>query len=149
MASHVYSQRSRARVCQPLDREPLAMDHVTKRVSSCYRPMSQGLVERCNQAIQRMLLKVVKHSDQRDWDEFVEEALYCYATSRQESSRVTPFESMFLRSPLPESQKPNVEGIAETRRRIWRAAKIGSRCCFSMNDVLGAKDHKCRMRGLR
>ena len=66
------------------------------RITSAYHPQSNGLVERMNQTLQNVLLKVVnEHQD--NWDDLLDPALFSIRTSRQKSTKYTPFELMFNR----------------------------------------------------
>ena len=57
---------------------------------------SNGLDERFNQTLQRMLVKAI--TGQKDlWDEFIDSAVFAYNTSYHESSCYAPFEVMFGR----------------------------------------------------
>ena len=65
-------------------------------MTSAYHPQSNGLVERLNQTIQSILLKVV-NDHQNNWDELLDPVLFAIRTSRQKSTKYTPFEIMFNR----------------------------------------------------
>ncbi|KAL5500624.1 hypothetical protein EMCRGX_G012215 [Ephydatia muelleri] len=57
---------------------------------------SNGLDERYNQTLQRMLSKAVMgHKDM--WDQFIDSSVFAYNTSTHESTHYTPFEVMFGR----------------------------------------------------
>jgi len=71
----------------------LKTDH---RISSAYHPQTNGLVERFNQTLQRSLVKVV-NENQDDWDEYLDGVLFAYRTSKQKSTKFTPFEIMYCR----------------------------------------------------
>ncbi len=71
----------------------IGTDH---RMTSAYHPQSNGLVERLNQTVQNILLKLVNHH-QNNWDELLDPALFAIRTSRQKSTKYTPFEVMFNR----------------------------------------------------
>lgn len=66
------------------------------RVTSAYHPQSNGLVERLNQTLQNVLLKLV-NDHQNNWDDLLHPALFAIRTSRQKSTKYTPFELMFNR----------------------------------------------------
>ena len=61
-------------------------------MTSAYHPQSNGLVERLNQTIQSILLKVV-NDHQNNWDELLDPVLFAIRTS----TKYTPFEIMFNR----------------------------------------------------
>ena len=66
------------------------------RISTAYHPQTNGLVERFNQTLQRSLVKLV-NKNQDDWDEYIDGVLFAYRTSRQKSTKFTPFEIMYCR----------------------------------------------------
>ena len=69
---------------------------IKHKVTSAYHPQCNGLVERCNQTLQRPLLKLVSEK-QNDWDMLLDEVLFAYRISVHKSTDVTPFELMFCR----------------------------------------------------
>lgn len=66
------------------------------RVSTAYHPQTNGLVERFNQTLQRSLVKLV-NEQQNNWDDYIDGVLFAYRTSKQKSSKITPFELMYCR----------------------------------------------------
>lgn len=76
----------------------VTMTKGSHRISTAYHPESQGLVERFNQTLQKMLVKTCS-SGQDDWDEYLDEMLFAYRTVPQKSSKMSPFEVMFGRQP--------------------------------------------------
>ena len=68
------------------------------RISSAYHPQSNGLDERLNQTLTRALVKFV-NDNQDDWDAHIKSILYAYRTSKNDSTKFTPFELMFGRYP--------------------------------------------------
>ena len=57
---------------------------------------SNGLDERFNQTLQRMLVKAITGQKEL-WDEFIYSTVFAYNTSCHESSGYAPFEVMFGR----------------------------------------------------
>ncbi len=68
-------------------------------VTSAYHPQSNGLCERMNQTLERGLLKLV-NEQQNDWDDYLDPVLFAYRTSRQKSTKYSPFEMAFGRYSL-------------------------------------------------
>jgi transposase InsO family protein len=64
------------------------------RISTAYHPQTNGLVERFNQTIQQMILKIC-NEDQNDWDIFLPELLFSYRTMVHKTTKQTPFSVMF------------------------------------------------------
>lgn len=71
----------------------IGTDH---RITSAYHPQSNGLIERMNQTLQNTLLKIVR-DNQSNWDDLLDPALFAIRTSRQKSTKFTPFQMMFGR----------------------------------------------------
>ena len=69
------------------------------RISSAYHPQSNGLDERMNQTLTRALVKFV-NENQDDWDVHIKSILFAYRTSKNDSTKFTPFELMFGRAPV-------------------------------------------------
>ena len=69
------------------------------RISSAYHPQSNGLDERLNQTLTRALVKFV-NDNQDDWDVHIKSVLFAYQTSKNDSTKFTPFELMFGRAPV-------------------------------------------------
>ncbi|XP_061180218.1 uncharacterized protein LOC133188744 [Saccostrea echinata] len=67
-----------------------------QRISSAYHPETNGLVERFNQTIQKMLFKSA-NEDHSNWDECIDEALFSYRTQPQKSTKFSPFQIMYGR----------------------------------------------------
>ena len=79
-----------------INQELFRLTNTHHKVTSAYHPQSNGLVERFNQTLQRMLVKQV-NLEQNDWDLHIDGALFAYRTSVQKSTKLTPFEIMFCR----------------------------------------------------
>ncbi|XDV25539.1 hypothetical protein PO909_029445 [Leuciscus waleckii] len=71
---------------------------VKQCVTSAYHPQSNGQDERTNQTIKRALSKYCNDM-QNDWDEKLEDVVHAINTSKQGSTKYTPFFLMFNRHP--------------------------------------------------
>ena len=67
-------------------------------ISTAYHPQTNGLDERFNQTLQRSLLKLV-HEDESKWDRYLDSVLFAYRTSKQASTKYSPFYLMYGREP--------------------------------------------------
>lgn len=67
-------------------------------ISTAYHPQTNGLDERFNQTLQRGLLKMVD-DQQNEWDKFLDLVFFAYRTSKQASSRFSPFFLLYGREP--------------------------------------------------
>ena len=65
-------------------------------ITSAYHPQSNGLDERFNQTLKVQLQKMV-NEHQNNWDDLLDNILFAYRTSRQASTKCTPFLLMFGR----------------------------------------------------
>ena len=66
------------------------------KITSAYHPQSNGLDERLNQTLKSKLQQLVnEHMD--DWDELIDNILFAYRSSRQDSTKCTPFLLMYGR----------------------------------------------------
>ncbi|XP_066518865.1 uncharacterized protein [Hoplias malabaricus] len=77
--------------------------------TSVYHPQTDGLVERCNQTLKRMLKKVVAQ-DGRDWDLLVPYVLFAVREVPQASTGFSPFELLYSRRP---------RGLLDVVREAW------------------------------
>ena len=69
---------------------------IKHQLTTAYHPLANGLDERYNQTLVNSLANFAQ--DKREtWDENVCEVVYSYNTAVQESTKHTPFESMFGR----------------------------------------------------
>lgn len=66
------------------------------KISSAYHPQSQGKVEKQNGTLKTMLSKLVNDSA-TDWDLLLPPVLLAYRSSKQSSSKLSPYEIMFGR----------------------------------------------------
>jgi transposase InsO family protein len=76
-----------------LIREVTSAVDTHKIESTAYRPQTNGLVERFNKTLAKMLSFYVK-DNQSDWDRHIQKVLFAYNTSSQRSTKKTPFEMM-------------------------------------------------------
>ena len=66
------------------------------KITSAYHPQSNGLDERLNQTLKSKFQKLVnEHMD--DWDELIDNILFAYRSSHQDSTKCTPFLLMYGR----------------------------------------------------
>src|SRR5438477_2397672 len=78
----------------------LGIKHIS---SSCYRPETNGLVERMNGTIKKLLKTCLVGKDIREWDQILPLILFSIRASKQASTGFSPFELMFgyqIRGPL-------------------------------------------------
>ena len=61
------------------------------------RPKSDGMVERANHTIEKMLSCFVSEN-QKDWDEYILLLMMAYRAAEHETTKVSPYEMMFGRS---------------------------------------------------
>ena len=67
---------------------------IKHQLITAYHPQANGLDERYNQTLANSLAKYAQYK-RETWDENVGEVVYSYNTAVQESTKHTPFESMF------------------------------------------------------
>ena len=71
--------------------------NVEHRISSPYHPQTNGLDERMNQTLIHALMKLSKSN--KEWDHYIDAALYAYRIGIQDSSRFSPFFLLYNRHP--------------------------------------------------
>ena len=103
--------------------ELYAIFGVTRRVTTPYRPQSNGQIERMFRTV-RPALAMICNRVPRRWDEYLSYAAFSYNTSYHAAINSTPYYLMFGRKPNP---LPAHYGIAEeednkTRLRKWKIA---------------------------
>ena len=64
------------------------------KITSAYNPKSNGLDERFNQMLKSNLQKLV-HDHQDDWDDLLDNILFAYRSSHQDSTKCSPFLLMY------------------------------------------------------
>ncbi|MCO5585870.1 hypothetical protein L7F22_039803 [Adiantum nelumboides] len=68
--------------------------HILHRHSTPYYPQSNGLVEKANSVIARIIRKMVKNKTKL-WDDFLDGALWAYRTTYREATEFTPFHLVY------------------------------------------------------
>ena len=69
---------------------------ISRRLTSAYKPQSNGAVERLNRSVIAVLRKLTSNSPQK-WYEWVDFVLMCIRTAVHRSSGFSPFQLMFGR----------------------------------------------------
>jgi hypothetical protein len=106
------------------------------KMSTSFRPQTDGQTERVNLVIQQFLKNYVA-ADQQVWVDHLELAEFCYNNSEQSATRSTSFQMVTGKSPIvpmtwaAQGQPPNdaseevpmVTQLDEERRRLWEVAK--------------------------
>jgi len=106
------------------------------KMSTSFRPQTDGQTERVNLVIQQFLRNYVA-ADQQDWVDHLELAEFCYNNLEHSATRSTPFQMVTGKSPIvpmtwatqgqPSSdaseEMPLVTQLNEERRRLWELAK--------------------------
>jgi hypothetical protein len=71
--------------------DALCQKYQTKhRLTSSYRPQTNGMVERFNHTIGECIAKLVQE-DNKEWDQFVDAVLLAYRTKKHKTTSKTPF----------------------------------------------------------
>ena len=70
--------------------------HIT---TSPYHPQSTGLVEKFNSKLKSTINKTILE-DGQNWHEYINNNLFAYRTSVQASTKISPFETMYVRKPV-------------------------------------------------
>ena len=72
---------------------------VTKSHTTPYHHMGDGLVERMNHSLLNLLRALVK--TESDWEEHVQLLLFVYRTTKQSTTKLSPYEILFGQNPVP------------------------------------------------
>ena len=80
--------------CKKLDLQLTETFGIKHQLTTTYHPQANGLDECYNQTLVNSFAKFAQIK-QKIWDENVGEVVYSYNTAIQESTKYTPFESMF------------------------------------------------------
>ncbi len=106
------------------------------KMSTSFRPQTDGQTERVNLVIQQFLRNYVA-ADQQDWVDHLELAEFCYNNSAHSATGFTPFQMVTGKSPIvpmtwasqgqtpsdASEEVPMVTQLDEERRRLWELAK--------------------------
>ena len=79
-----------------------------------YHPMCNGLVERFNGTLKKILKKMCAETP-KDWDRYLHAVLFAYRTSIQESTGFTPFELVTGRK---------IQGPMDLLRKYWSREEV-------------------------
>ena len=99
-------------------------------ISSAYHPQTNGLVERFNQTLQRSLLKMVK-DNATHWEKYLDSVLFAYRTSKQASTKYSPFFLLYGREP-----KLPVDLIVDEKKSVMVFACMGLVICLYVTKSL-------------
>src|SRR5437762_3201173 len=92
---------------------------IKHKLSSSYHPQTNGLVERFNQTLCESLAKVSERENQ--WDEYLEQVLFAYRTTKHATTKKTPFFMTYGREAiLPIDETDVSENIAESESILKR-----------------------------
>ena len=104
-----------------------------KRIrTSVYHPQTDGLVERFNQTLKRMLKKLIT-TDGRDWDQLIPYVLFAIREVPQSSTGFSPFELLYGRRP---------RGLLDLARETWEAQPSPHRSVLEHVEQLQARAQK-------
>src|ERR1043165_479849 len=91
----ILSDRGTSFVNQVIDK--LCENYQTKhRLTSPYRPQTNGMVERFNRTIGECIAKLV-HNENKEWDQLLDATLFAYRTKKHKTTGFTPFYLMYGR----------------------------------------------------
>jgi hypothetical protein len=109
----------------------------TSSTTAPYNPRANGLTERMNQTLGRMLCSYC-YKNQDQWDNYLQFVVYCYNTVVQTSVKKTPFELLFARKPrfpideMVQANPPSrylgdfdnyTNDVKNQMRNAWQAAR--------------------------
>uniref|UniRef100_A0A8C5BU63 Gypsy retrotransposon integrase-like protein 1 n=1 Tax=Gadus morhua TaxID=8049 RepID=A0A8C5BU63_GADMO len=92
-------------------KELLKLLQVSQLRTSVYHPQTDGLVERFNQTIKRMLKKSIE-ADGKNWDQLLPHVLFAIREVPQASTGFSPFELLYGRRP---------RGILDLAKEAWES----------------------------
>lgn len=69
-----------------------------KLTTTAYHPQTNGMVERFNGTLKRMLERYARYNPER-WDEFIPYLLFAYRSAPHSSTKISPFELMYGTQP--------------------------------------------------
>ena len=97
----------------------------TKKINTtAYHPQTNGLTEKFNGTLCQMLSSYMNEK-QTDWDEYIEVCLFAYRTSKQETTKETPFRLLYGRDARLPSDIDNwstKDSFIEEIDKAWRLA---------------------------
>ena len=92
------------------------------RLTSAYRPQTNGMVERFNRTIGESLAKLVMDKDEtKEWDNYVNAILLAYQTKKHETTGFSPFYLIYGRqAKLPVELMVETDEIEEKDIKEYR-----------------------------
>jgi hypothetical protein len=72
---------------------------ITNQYTTAYHPPCNGLTERLNKTLANMLA-MYTNTPQTDWDEYLPHVTFAYNTSRQDTTKFSPFMLVYGREPV-------------------------------------------------
>jgi hypothetical protein len=92
---------------------------VKHRLTSPYRPQTNGMIERFNRTLGECIAKLINDND-KEWDEYISSVLFAYRTMKHKSTGYSPFYLMYGRqAKLPVELK--VETIYDSEKDMEEA----------------------------
>jgi len=86
---------------------------VKHKLSAAYHPQTNGLTERFNKTLCQTIARYIEQYKEREWDTFIQSALFAYRTREQSTTKYNPFFLMYgKRAQTPLSLKAK-EGCTE------------------------------------
>ncbi|XP_077523251.1 uncharacterized protein LOC144134162 [Amblyomma americanum] len=102
----------------------------TERTTSPYHPMANGLMERLNGTLKKMLRRMCTE-EPKDWDRFIEPLLFAH---REVSQAITGF------SPLELLYGRNVQGPLTILKELWTGDKLEEETKTAYQYVIGLRE---------
>ncbi|CAB3979307.1 retrotransposable element [Paramuricea clavata] len=93
----VISDQGREFVNQ-VNNELFARTGVDHCITSVYHPQTNGLTERFNQTLVNAIVRII-NEDQDNWEDNLDSILFCYRSSKNNSTNFSPFFLMYGREP--------------------------------------------------